>query len=92
MTVSMRANVMKAFHVNKLTPSGCTRRDLLNLSITSVDTSRGIVSFNLGYIEKCAKEEAGYNAAFRYHCTYGNVNSGCDYLGEEESLEERRPR
>lgn len=29
-----------------------------------------IVRVNRGYAEKKAKEHVGYNAAFRYHCTY----------------------
>ena len=46
-----------------------------------------------GFREKVAKSRAGYNAAWRYHCTYGNPNAGIlQYAGPEEDQGQRRAR
>lgn len=66
--------------------------DVRQALASEIDESRQLIDLNRGNMEKCAKEAAGYNAAFRYHCTYGHRLSGCLFLGEEDTLTARTPR
>ena len=55
--------------------------------------SESIWQRDRGFREKVAKSRAGYNAAWRYHCTYGNPNAGIfQYAGPEEDQGQRRAR
>lgn len=57
------------------------------------DISKNYWVRDTGYREKMAKQVAGYNAAWRYHCTYGNADHPeSQYWGEEEDLKAREAR
>ena len=55
------------------------------------EASYDIWQRDTGYREKVAKRHAGYNAAWKYHCTYGNIESRF-YYGPEEEQQPRAPR
>lgn len=58
-----------------------------------MEESASIWNRDRGFREKVAKSKAGYNAAWRYHCTYGNPNAGIfQYAGLEEDQKQRMAR
>lgn len=69
------------------------RYQLATKAYAECDISKNYWVRDTGYREKMAKQVAGYNAAWRYHCTYGNADHPeSQYWGEEEDLKAREAR
>ena len=48
-------------------------RLIKNAEALEVEKSKSLYKGRRGFREMMAKEHAGYNAAFKYHCTYKGI-------------------